>query len=75
MLLVVLPLVRMIQKLWDEGKEEGKPRRGNWSDIRIWKMDFKGAFTLLTFNLDEVESVGLRLTKEVIMLFLCGVFG
>ena len=68
-------LVRMTQKLWDEGKEEGKPRRGNWSDIRIWKMDFKGAFTLLTFNLDEVESVGLRLTKEVIMLFLCGVFG
>jgi hypothetical protein len=46
-----------------------------WEDLRIWKLDFKGAFTLLSFNPEEITKVGVELTGDIIMLFLCGIFG
>ena len=46
-----------------------------WEDMRIWKMDLKGAYTLLSFHPDSVHLFGMELSNDIIIFFLCGVFG
>jgi len=65
-------LMEMILELFNRDNGE---RKGSWEDIRIWKMDFKGAFTLLTFNLEHIQHVCMEMTEDLFMVFLCGVFG
>ena len=46
-----------------------------WEDIRIFKMDLKGAFTLLTFETEAVRKLAMEMSDDLVMIFLCGVFG
>lgn len=46
-----------------------------WSDLRIWKMDLKGAYTLLSFRPNDVSLFGMEVTGDLIYLQLCGIFG
>ena len=46
-----------------------------WSDLRIWKMDLKGAYTLLSFRPEDVSLFGMEVTGDLIYLQLCGIFG
>lgn len=46
-----------------------------WEDIVLWKMDIKGAYTLLTFRLDHIQRMAVRLQNELLMIFGCGGFG
>lgn len=46
-----------------------------WSYLRIWKMDLKGAYTLLSFRLDDISLFGMEVTGDLIYLQLCGIFG
>lgn len=53
-----------------------------WDDIVIWKMDLKGAYTLLSFRPDCAKLFGVEITDDessvegmYAMFFLCGVFG
>ena len=41
----------------------------------MWKMDLKGAYTLLSFHPDSVHLFGMELSNDIIIFFLCGVFG
>jgi hypothetical protein len=41
----------------------------------MFKMDLAGAFTLISFNPDDVHLMGSELTEDKVIFFLCGVFG
>lgn len=46
-----------------------------WEDIRIFKMDLIEAFTLLTFETEAVRKLMMEMSNDLVMIFLCGVFG
>ena len=66
-------IVRMIHDFWTEDKRRNPHRR--WSDLRLWKMDLKGAYTLLSFRPGDVGLYGLLLTGDLVYLQLAGIFG
>ena len=46
-----------------------------WSRMRIWKMDIKGAYTLLSFRPEDVGLFGMLLTDNVVYFQTAGIFG
>ena len=40
----------------------------------MWKIDLKGAYTLLSIHPDSVHLFGMELSNDIIVFFLCGVF-
>ena len=66
-------VVCMVFEFWE--REKKKNPNVKWKDLRIWKMDLAGAFTLLRFQIEMVRHVGLALAGGLIVFFLCGVFG
>ena len=46
-----------------------------WDDITLWKMDLKGAFTLMFFKEEVVKYLAFELTEELTMLHIAGFFG
>jgi hypothetical protein len=61
-------LVRMILSYWRESGAE-------WEELTLWKVDLRGAYTLLSFEDAAVRYVGAEMTGGLIIFFLCGVFG
>ena len=56
----------------------GNPDTGDpatWDDLLIWKMDFKGAFTLLNFSSEATRAMTVEMVGDKVMIFLCGIFG
>ena len=54
----------------------------SWDNIVIWKMDLKGAYTLLSFRPECAKLFGVEVTNDkhttegqYAIFFLCGVFG
>jgi hypothetical protein len=43
--------------------------------IVLWKVDLKGAYTLLSFKDSDVPLVGALTSEKSVIFFLCGVFG
>ena len=43
--------------------------------MRIWKMDLKGAYTLLSFRPEDVGLFGMLLTGDLVYFQLAGIFG
>ena len=66
-------IVRMIHDFWTEAKRINPLRR--WSSLRLWKMDLKGAYTLLSFRPEDVGLFGLLLTGDLVYFQLAGIFG
>ena len=66
-------IAAMIQEFWTKAKTADPSRQ--WSDLRLWKMDLKGAFTLLSFRPNDVGLFGMLLTNELVYLQLAGIFG
>ena len=48
---------------------------GNWEKISLWKMDLKGAFSLLNFKTSEVGLLSMMLTGDLVFISLVGNFG
>jgi len=46
-----------------------------WSDVVVWKLDLKGAFTLMSFRPENSKYFAVELVGGLAMLFLCGLFG
>jgi hypothetical protein len=46
-----------------------------WEDLRLWKMDLAGAFTLLSWDPTAVRRMAVELNDDVVIFFLCGIFG
>jgi hypothetical protein len=46
-----------------------------WDDIVLWKINLRSAFTLISFAPEAVRYMCLELTGDLVMFFLCGIFG
>jgi hypothetical protein len=64
---IVAMLVRFKERMAAEGKGE--------EPILLWKMDIKGAYTLLTYRAEDVHLMGMELPGEVTAFFMGGTFG
>ena len=63
----------MIYTFWAEAKK--KNPRLRWTDLRLWKMDLKGAYTLLSFRPEDAGLFGMLLTGDLVYLQIAGIFG
>ena len=52
-------IAAMIHEFWTQVKTADPTIQ--WSDLRLWKMDLKGAFTLLSFRPSDVGLFGMLL--------------
>lgn len=66
-------IARMIYDFWTEAKKRDPSAR--WQDLRIWKMDLKGAYTLLSFRPEDVGLFGMLLTRDLVYFQIAGIFG
>jgi hypothetical protein len=46
-----------------------------WSELVLWKMDLRGAYTLLSYRPEDVGLLGMMLTDNVIYFQTAGIFG
>ena len=69
----IIDIVDMIMSFWK--RECGKDPRARWEDIVMWKMDLRGAYTLLPFDPRDAHLFGMELSDDLLIFFLCGVFG
>ena len=63
----------MIYTFWTEAKEKDPSLR--WTELRLWKMDLKGAYTLLSFRPEDAGLFGMLLTGDIVYLQIAGIFG
>ena len=47
----------------------------DWTLLRIWKMDLKGAYTLLSFRPEDAGLFAMMLTDSTVYLQIAGIFG
>ena len=63
----------MIHEFWVAEKTQNPPLRRQ--DLRILKMDLKGAYTLLSFRPEDVGLFDMLLTGDLVYFQLAGIFG
>jgi hypothetical protein len=66
-------IAKMVHDFWTEEKKSNPKLR--WEDLRLWKMDLKGAYTLLSFRSRDVGLFAMLLTGDVVYLQIVGIFG
>jgi hypothetical protein len=63
----------MVYDLWIAAKKLDPSLR--WEDMRIWKLDLKGAYTLLSFRPEDVGMFTMLLSNDKVYFQLAGIFG
>jgi hypothetical protein len=63
----------MILDFWDKVLKDDPVAR--WSDLVMWKMDLKGAYTLMDVRSEEAGMFAQELMDDNIFFHLCGVLG
>ena len=66
-------IVNMIMTFWQQAFDRDPDSK--WENLRLWKMDLKGAYTLLSFRPEEVGLFGMEVTGDLIYLQIAGIFG
>ena len=66
-------IIRMILRFWEQSHEP--KTNGNWKRLRLWKLELRGAYTLLSFRPEDAGLFGMELTDDIIYLQICGIFG
>jgi hypothetical protein len=75
----IVSILRMVIDFYERARAQDPSI--TWDDIVLWKMDLKGAFTLLSFRPENVKLFGMELTNDdaasstFAVFFLCGLFG
>jgi hypothetical protein len=46
-----------------------------WEELELWKMDLKGAFTLLNFRPEDARLLAFELTEGLSAVHIVGMFG
>jgi hypothetical protein len=76
----IIDIVKMIIDFYEAAR--AKDPTVTWDDIILWKMDLRGAYTLLSFRPDKAKLFGMAVTDDAhatdgayAIFFLCGVFG
>jgi hypothetical protein len=49
--------------------------RVGWRDLRLWKMDLKGAFNLIFFRPEDAGLLAMELSENLTMISITGTFG
>ena len=65
-------IIKMILRFWEQCEEPKTIQ--HWRRLRIWKMDLRGAYTLLSFRPEDAGLFGMELTGDLIYLQICGIF-
>ena len=63
----------MVDQFWERASARDPTLRQE--DLRLWKMDLKGAYTLLSFRAEHVGLFGMLLTGDLVYLQIAGIFG
>ena len=63
----------MVDQFWKDAISRDPSRRHD--DLRLWEMDLKGAYTLLSFQAEYMGLFGMLLTDDLVYLQLAGIFG
>ena len=63
----------MINKFWSNAVKNNPALR--WCDLRLWKMDLRGAYTLLSFRPADVGLFAMLLTEDLVYFQMAGIFG
>ena len=63
----------MVHDFWAAAKV--RDPRLLWEDVRKWKLDLKGAYTLLPFRPEDVGLFAMLLTGDMVYFQLAGIFG
>ena len=66
-------LIIMIMTFFSRAKK--KDPEVKWEDLRLWKMDLRAAFTLLSVAPKNTPLFTMNLTGGLVILVLCGLFG
>lgn len=66
-------IAQMVHDFWTAAKEADPDLR--WEDLRIWKMDLKGAYTLLCFRPRDVGLFAMLLSGDLVYIQIAGIFG
>jgi hypothetical protein len=69
----ITDIIIMILEYWD--KVRVLEPDAVWEDLVIWKMDLKGAYTLLSFRPENAALFAVDLANNKTFISLCGVFG
>ena len=69
----IAEMVRMIMSFWE--KAVAADPTVQWSKLRLWKMDLKGAYTLLSFRPGDAGLFGMEVTGDLVYLQIAGIFG
>jgi hypothetical protein len=76
----ITSLMQMILRFYHRARQADPTV--TWDDICLWKMDLKGAYTLLSFRPSDVKLFGMELTNDdesiagqFAIFFLSGIFG
>ena len=46
----------------------------SWSNIQLWKMDLRGAYTLLSYRPENAGLFGMMLTDDLVYLQIAGIY-
>jgi hypothetical protein len=63
----------MVYEFWRAAK--ARDPSVQWENMRIWKMDLRGAYTLLSFRPVDVGLFAMLLSDDVVYLQMVGIFG
>jgi hypothetical protein len=66
-------IAKMIHDFWMEACRRDPQLRQQ--DLRLWKMDLKGAYTLLSFRPSDAGLFAMLLTDDLVYFQLAGIFG
>ena len=69
------PTIEDIVAMLVRFKEEMEAAGNGSEPILMWKMDIKGAYTLLTYRPEDVHLMGMELPGDVSVFFMGGTFG
>lgn len=66
-------ICEMINTFWE--KMSRTVPDAKWSDVVLWKMDLRGAYTLLSYRPQDVGLLGMMLTDNIVYFQTAGIFG
>jgi hypothetical protein len=66
-------IAAMVWQFWL--KVVDKNPDAKWTDLRLWKMDLRGAYTLICFGSDDAGLFGMLLAEDLVYLHIAGIFG
>ena len=64
-----------IEDIWFKKDAIARDPSPRHEDLHLWKIDLKGAYTLLSFRAEYVGLFELLLTDDLVYLQLVGIFG